>query len=185
MRMAHPPEVRRRAGRKKKMDTLVSYELADFVRRDRLSEAHVPSPELNGSRQLLQFRVDLGRKANAIQCQLHALRVHNGITPNQTDILGGTGHEQMAKPTSKVSRTQRNLIEGLLAQLEVLGHPMEEVERQLAELWARNPAITKWVTLSGADFYSAQVTREEYGDIPRFPLEKHLSPYAGLVPRVM
>ena len=40
----------------------------------------------------------------------------------------------MAQTTSKLSLTQRYLIEGLLAQVDVLGRQMEEVEGQLAEL---------------------------------------------------
>ncbi|MGH9029494.1 MAG: transposase, partial [Acidimicrobiales bacterium] len=40
------------------------------------------------------------------------------------------------------------------------------------------------MTLPGVDFYSAQVILEEIGDITRFPNEKKLSSYAGLVPRV-
>ena len=185
VRMAHPLEVRRRAGIKKKTDALDSYELADLLRMNRLPVAHVPSPELNERRQLLRFRVDLGKKANTVKCQVHALLVHNGITSNLTDIFGVTGRRQMAQATSQLSPTQRYLIEGLLAQLEVLGHQMEEVEGQLAELGARDPAVQKLMTLPGVDFYSAQVILEEIGDITRFPSEKHLSSYAGLVPRVM
>lgn len=185
VRMAHPLEVRRRAGTKKKTDAIDSYELADLLRMNRLPEAHVPSPELNERRQLLRFRVDLGKKANTVKCQVHALLVHNGVTSSLPDIFGASGREQMARATARLSLTQRSLIEGLLAQLEVLGHQMEEVEGQLAELGSKDPAVQKLMTLPGVDFYSAQVILEEIGDITRFPSEKHLSSYAGLVPRVM
>ncbi|MGC2204358.1 MAG: IS110 family transposase, partial [Thermoplasmata archaeon] len=185
VKMAHPLEVRRRAGTKKKTDAIDSYELADLLRMKRLPEAYVPPPELNERRQLLRFRVDLGRKVNTVKCQIHALLVHNGITSELTDVFGVTGREQMAQTTSKLSLTQRYLIEGLLAQLDVLGRQMDEVESQLAELGMKDPAVQRLMTLPGVDFYSAQVILEEIGDITRFPSEKHLSSYAGLVPRVM
>ena len=149
VRMAHPLEVRWRAGTKKKTGALDSYELADLLRMNRLPVAHVPSPERNERRQLLRFRVDLGRKAHTVKCQIHALLVHNGITSNLTDIFGGTGRRQMARATSPLSPTQRYLIEGLLAQLEVLGHQMEEVEGQLAELGANDPAVQKLMNSPG------------------------------------
>lgn len=157
VKRAHPLEVRRRAGTKKKTDAIDGYELADLLRMNRLPEAHVPSPELNERRQLLRFRVDLGKKANTVKCQIHALLVHNGFTSNLTDIFEVAGREQMAKATSKLSFTQRFLIEGFLSQLEVLGHQIEEVEGQLAELAAKDPAVQKLMTLPGVDFYSAQV----------------------------
>lgn len=184
-RMAHPLKVRRRAGTKKKTDAIDSYELADLLRMNRLPEAYVPPPELNERRQILRFRVDLGKKVNTVKCQIHALLVHNGITSELTDVFGVAGREQMAKATSKLSVTQRYLIEGLLAQLDVLGRQIEEVDGQLAELGTKDPAVHKLMTLPGVDFYSAQVILEEIGDITRFPSEKHLSSYAGLVPRVM
>ena len=53
-RMAHPLEVRRKAGTKKKTDAIDSFELADLLRMKRLPEAHVPSPELNERRQLVR-----------------------------------------------------------------------------------------------------------------------------------
>ncbi|MGH9917486.1 MAG: IS110 family transposase, partial [Nitrososphaerales archaeon] len=185
VKMAHPLEVRRRAGNKKKTDAIDSYELADLLRMKRLPEAFVPSPELNERRQLLRFRVDLGKKVNTIKCQIHALLVHNGITSELTDMFGVSGREEMARATTKLSFTQRYLIEGLLSQLDVLGRQMEEVEGQLAELGTKDPAVQRLMTLPGVNFYSAQVILEEIGDITRFPSEKHLSSYAGLVPRVM
>ncbi len=185
VKMAHPLEVRRRAGNKKKTDAIDSYELADLLRMKRLPEAFVPSPELNERRQLLRFRVDLGKKANTTKSQIHALLVHNGIVSDLTDIFGVSGREEMARATAKLSFAQRYLIEGLLAQLDVLGRQMEEVEGQLAELGTKDPAVQRLMTLPGVDFYSAQVILEEIGDITRFPSEKHLSSYAGLVPRVM
>ena len=183
VKMAHPLEVRRRAGTKKKTDAIDSRELAELLRMNRLPEAYVPSPELNERRQLLRYRVDLGKKTNVIKCQVHALLVHNGLTAEVSDLFGVAGRAGMR--AAKLPPAQRYLLDGLLAQLELLGHQIEEVEGQLAQLGTQDPTVQRLMTLPGVDFYSAQVILEEIGDITRFPSEKHLSSYAGLVPRVM
>jgi transposase len=182
VRMAHPLEVRRRAGNKKKTDAIDSFELADLLRMNRLPEAYVPSPELNERRQLLRHRIDLGKKARLVKNQLHALFVHNGIDFELSDVFGVSGRERMTR--MKLPSSQRYLVDSLLAQLDLLGHQIEEIEGQLAELGTNDPAVQKLMTLPGVDFYSAQVILEEIGDITRFPSEKHLSSFAGLVPRV-
>ncbi|MCI4336166.1 MAG: IS110 family transposase [Thermoplasmata archaeon] len=182
VRMAHPLEVRRRAGNKKKTDAIDSLELADLLRMNRLPEAYVPSPELNERRQLLRYRIDLGKKARLVKNQLHALFVHNGIDFELSDVFGVSGRERMTR--MKLPGSQRYLVDGLLAQLDLVGHQIEEIDGQLAELGSNDPAVQELMTLPGVDFYSAQVILEEIGDITRFPSEKQLSSYAGLVPRV-
>jgi transposase len=183
VRMAHPLEVRRRAGNRKKTDALDSFELADLLRMKRLPEAYVPSPEANERRQVLRYRIDLGKKARLVKNQVHALLVHNGVTFELSDTFGVEGRSRLDR--MKLPPSQRYLLDGLLAQLDLLGHQIEEVEGQLAELGSKDPAVQKLMTLPGVDFYSAQVILEEIGDVTRFPTEKQLSSYAGLVPRVM
>jgi len=183
VRMAHPLEVRRRAGNKKKTDALDSFELADLLRMKRLPEAYVPSPEANERRQVLRYRIDLGKKARLVKNQVHALLVHNGVTFELSDTFGVEGRSRLER--MKLPSSQRYLLDGLLAQLDLLGHQIEEVEGQLAELGSKDPAVQKLMTLPGVDFYSAQIILEEIGDVTRFPTEKQLSSYAGLVPRVM
>ena len=85
----------------------------------------------------------------------------------------------------RLPAAQRYLLAGHLAQFDLFVRQIEEVERQLAQFGVDDPAVQKLLTLPGVDFYSAQVILEEIGDITRFPTRKHLSGYAGLVPRVM
>jgi transposase len=182
VRMAHPLEVRRKAGTKRKTDAIDSFELADLLRMNRLPEAYVPSPELNERRQLIRYRIDLGKKSRLVKNQIHALLVHNGFSADVTDAFGVEGRRQIA--AAKFPSSQRYLLDGLLTQLDLLGRQMEEIEGQLAQLGTHEPAVQRLMTLPGVDFYSAQVILEEIGDITRFPNEKKLSSYAGLVPRV-
>ena len=185
VRMAHPLEVRRMAGSKKKTDTIDAFELADLLRMNRLPEAYVPPPELNERRQILRYRIDLGKKMRAIKCQVLSLLDHNGVTTELTDFFGARGRREMHRAIARLPASQRYLLEGQLAQLDLLGRQIEEVEGQLAKMGAEDPAVQRLMSLPGVDFYSAQVILEEIGDITRFPSEKHLSSYAGLVPRVM
>ena len=107
VRMAHPLEVRRMAGRKKKTDALDSFELADLLRMRRLPEAYVPSRDQNERRQLLRYRIDLGRQTNVVKCQIHALVLHNGISSKATDLFGVKGRAELA--AAKLPPTQQVL----------------------------------------------------------------------------
>ena len=185
VKMAHPYEVRRRAGTKKKTDVIDSYELADLLRMNRLPKAHVPPPELNERRELLCFRIDLGRKPRLVKNQIHALLVHNGVNSEMTDIFGVEGRVELEQALTRLPIARRYLLDGMLLQVDLLERQMEEVEGQLATLRMKVPAVQKLMTLPGVDFYSAQVILEEIGDLTRFPTSKQLSSYASLVPRVM
>lgn len=183
VRMAHPLAVRRKAGMKKKTDALDSFELADLLRMGRLPESYVPSPGENERRQLLRFRIDLGRKINVIKCQIHALLTHNGIEIELTDIFGAEGRRRIE--ASRLSATQRYLLDGLLCQLDLMRRQVDEVQGELARRAETDPAVRRLMTMPGVDYYSAQVILTEIGDVTRFPSSKHLASYAGLVPRVM
>jgi transposase len=182
VKMAHPLEVRRKLGKRKKTDAIDSFELADLLRMHRLPVAFVPSPEVNERRQLLRYRIDLGKKSRTVKCQVHALLDHNGILLDLSDIFGVEGRAAMV--AARLPPSQRYLLDGLLAQLDLLGRQIAEVEGQLAQLGTEDPAVQRLMTLPGVDYYSAQVILEEIGDITRFPDAKHLASYAGLVPRV-
>jgi len=58
------------------------------------------------------------------------------------------------------------------------------MERGLVKMAQDDPAARSLMHIKGIDFYSALVILSEIGDGTRFPTVKHLTSYAGLVPRV-
>lgn len=79
VRMAHPSEVRRMMGTKKKTDRTDSAFLAELLRMGHLPEAYVPDPNEDDERQLLRYRMNLGKKRTGVKSQIHALLSSAGV----------------------------------------------------------------------------------------------------------
>ena len=181
--MAHPLEVRRMMGTKKKTDREDSAFLANLLRMGSLPESYVPEPKDDETRQLLRYRIDLGKKMITAKNQVHALLTSAGVsTSGFTDIFGRGGRDMLRMV--KLSRQQRYLLNNLLQQLDLLVSQVEDVERGLAKMAQEDPAARSLMHIKGIGFYSALVILSEIGEITRFPTAKHLTSYAGLVPRV-
>jgi len=182
VRMAHPVEVRRMMGTKKKTDREDSAFLANLLRMNALPEAYVPDPKADEDRQLLRYRKDLGKKTTVVKNQIHALLARVGFSTHLTDIFGKEGREMLRM--LEMDRQQRYLLDCYLKQIDLLTSQIEDVERAIAKMAQDNPAARALVHIKGIDFYSALVILSEIGDITRFPSSKHLTSYAGLVPRI-
>lgn len=183
VKMAHPAEVRRMMGTKKKTDREDSLFLAELLRMDRLPESYVPEPEENEKRQLLRYRKDLAKKFVVVKNQVHALLTAAGVSTGcHSDLFGKGGRD--ALHTLRLGRQDRYLLDSYLKQLDLLVSQAKEVESVLARMAQEDPAAKKLMHIKGIDFYSALVILSEVGDVTRFPTAKHLTSYAGLVPRV-
>ena len=181
--MAHPLEVRRMMGTKKKTDREDSAFLANLLRMGSLPESYVPEPEDDETRQLLRYRIDLGKKKIVVKNQVHAHLNSVGVsTSGYSDIFGRGGRDMLRK--ADLSRQQRYLLDNHLQQLDLLVSQVVDVERGLAKMAQDDPAARSLMHIKGIGFYSALVILSEIGDITRFPTSKHLTSYAGLVPRV-
>ena len=181
--MAHPTEVRRMMGTKKKTDREDSAFLADLLRMGRLPEAYIPDPEKDEERQLLRYRMDLGKKTHVVKNQVHAILTSAGIpTSDFSDLFGEGGSEYLR--SVRLHGHQQYILDGHLKQLALLAAQIDEVERALAKIAQKNPSARTLMQMKGISFYSALVILNEIGDVTRFPTAKHLTSYAGLVPRV-
>ena len=181
--MAHPLEVRRMMGTRKKTDREDSAFLADLLRMGRLPESYVPEPEDDELRQLLRHRIDLGKKIIVVKNQVHAVLTSAGVsTSGYSDIFGRGGREMLSR--TELGLHHRYLLDSLLQQLDLLVAQVDDVERGLAKMAQEDPAVRSLMHIKGIGFYSALVILSEIGDITRFPTAKHLTSYAGLVPRV-
>jgi transposase len=181
--MAHPAEVRRMMGTKKKTDRADSAFLAELLRMGRLPKSYVPDPEANEERQLLRYRMDLGKKVIVVKNQIHALLSSAGVPTSEfTDIFGNRGLEMLHG--IKLKGHQKYILGCHLKQFELLTDQIDEVMGALAKLAQKNPTARTLMQMKGIDFYSALVILNEVGDVARFPTAKHLTSYAGLVPRI-
>jgi transposase len=181
--MAHPVEVRRMMGTKKKTDREDSAFLADLLRMGRLPKAYVPEPEKDEERQLLRYRMDLGKKIKVVKNQVHALLNSAGIsTSDFSDVFGEGGSEYLR--SVRLHGHQQYILNGHLKHLELLTAQIDDIERALARIAQKDPRARTLMQIKGISFYSALVILNEVGDVTRFPTAKHLTSYAGLVPRI-
>jgi transposase len=181
--MAHPTEVRRMMGTKKKTDREDSAFLADLLRMNRLPKSYVPDPEANEERQLLRYRMDLAKKVIAVKNQIHAILTAAGVPESEfTDVFGREGLRTLHR--IELQGYQKYILDCHLRQFELLNAQIEDVMGALAKLAQKNPAARTLMQIKGIDFYSALVILNEIGDVTRFPTAKHLTSYAGLVPRI-
>lgn len=183
VQMAHPLEVRRMGGKKKKTDKEDSALLADLLRMGRLPESYLPTLEEEDRRQILRLRMDLGRKTAVVKNQVHSLLASLGVpTDGYTDLFGKGGRRMLAE--LELDLQHRFILDMYLQQLDVLVAQIKEVQGVLARMASEDPAARRLMQIKGVDFYSALVILAEVGDVSRFPTAKHLTSYAGLVPRV-
>ena len=181
--MAHPTEVRRMMGTKKKTDREDSAFLAELLRMDHLPKSYVPDPHEDEERQLLRYRMDLGKKIIVVKNQVHSLLSSAGVPPSEfTDVFGNRGLEMLRG--IKLHGHQNYILDCHLKQFELLTDQIEDVMGALAKLAQKNPTARTLMQMKGIDFYSALVILNEIGDVTRFPTAKHLTSYAGLVPRI-
>jgi len=78
----------------------------------------------------------------------------------------------------------RYILDNHLKELALFTSQIEEVENALAKNASENPTARNLMQIKGVDIYSALVILNEIGDVTRFPTAKHLTSYAGLVPRI-
>jgi transposase len=183
VKMAHPLEVRRMMGTKKKTDREDSAFLAKLLRMGSLPESYVPDREQNEDRQFLRYRMDLGKKVTVVKNQIHALLTHNGVSRGGFSDSFGKGGRAMLDGLD-LPPLQRYLLDGYMRQLDMLCIQIDEVQCILARMAMENPMAMRLMRMEGVDYYSALVILEEIGDVTRFRTGKHLTSYAGLVPRV-
>lgn len=183
VKLAHPLEVRRMGGKKKKTDKEDSALLANLLRMGRLPESYLPNPEEDDKRQILRFRMDLGKKVTMVKNQVHALLSSLGVpTGGFADLFGKGGRGMLDE--LELDLHHRFLLDMYLGQLDTLTAQIEEVQGILAKMASEDPAARRLMQIKGIDFYSALVILAEVGDVSRFPTGKHLASFSGLVPRV-
>jgi transposase len=180
--VAHPLEVRRRAGKTKKTDAHDSRILAELHRMNWLPRSYLPSQEEDEIRSLLRHRMNLGKKSRMVKSQIHSILQGEGVQLPFTDIFGKGGSILLRQ--QKLSATHQRVMVDLLDQLDLVVRQQKRIEDYLALRARDHEATRRLMTLPGIDYYSAMVILTEVGDINRFPDAKHLCSYSGLVPRV-
>lgn len=182
--MASPRKLRAITTSDVKTDRRDSYHLGHLLQNNYFPESYVPPMEAERVRDLVRFRMGLGRQVSEVKNRVHALvdkNLWNSEMSEYTDWFGKGGLARLASlPFDEGDRT---LLHQHLEQLSLLVTQEESATEELARIGQGDRNVELLMSIPGINFYSALAILGEIGDVHRFKDKKSLYSYAGLVPR--
>lgn len=141
-----------------------------------------PTPQEADDRQLTTLRAVLTRKRTAVLNGLHKiLRKHN-LEQSQPTKKFQTKKVRQWLADLELRATDRLELNLLLAQWELLGEQMEQVEAEIAERAAADEQVQLLESVPGIGHYSAVALSSRIGNVDRFKHADGLANYFGLTP---
>src|SRR5512135_2551688 len=184
--LANPKKLRVIAESTKKTDRLDAQILAEFLARDMIPEAYMPTPRQGQHRTLVRHRQYLRGRMTSVRCKIrHILADQNADRKDLFSTGGGKADLKEVPP----SDAERFIIKQLWseyeddqAQLLALAQKIKTVAAKAPKREAEARQIIK--TAPGVGVVTAEVVLSELGDVSRFRNAKAVCAYAGLVPSV-
>jgi len=174
--MAHPLKTRAIAEAKVKSDKIDAKMLADLARGNLLPTSWIPSKEIRELRDLVRQRIFLVRQKTKIKNKIHAELIKRGIEYKR-NIFTKAGKEWLHSLKILAIETYLSIMEKLEEEIKKMDKRLKEEERKFKET-----ELLK--SIPGISTFSALIILAEIGDVNRFPDEKKIFSYAGLVPSV-
>jgi len=175
--IAHPRKVQLIAQSMKKNDVEDARTLANLLRSGYFPEAHRASEGTYHLRLILRERTYLVRLCTSAKNQLHGIATTQGLHL----IKGGNplhqkGKEDIMKGGNFVLKELHNLVEDIQKRIV----PFDEaLRREMKD----HPIAKTLMTMPGVGMITALTVIAEVDDFKRFKSAKHLTSFAGLVPR--
>jgi transposase len=179
--LVHPLRCKAIASARLKNDKVDAATLAQLLRADLLPEAWIAPLDVRQQRALLRHRCQLVRLRTLLRNRVHA-------------VLADHGHDRPGSCFTAPGRAwldaldlpdaSRRVVEDLLALIDALKDPVDELDRQLLAYARGDPRIKALTRLPGVGTLTALMIVAEVGDITRFPSARKLTAWAGLTPTV-
>ncbi|MFH1074263.1 MAG: IS110 family transposase [Candidatus Firestonebacteria bacterium] len=182
VKVANPRGVKLIGESPKKTDKNDSRVLADLSRIDYLPESYVPNMEIRERRQLVRFRQVYVDTMIKYKNKVHSVLARMGIKDTVTDIFGISGKEYLH--SIELPPLMKEEIEGYLEMVEL--HKQKEVvlRKRIENIGKTDPNVKIVASTPGIGYYGATKLMAEVAEISRFPSDKKLLAYAGLVSKV-
>jgi len=174
--VAHPLKTRAIAEAKIKSDKIDAKMLADLTRGNLLPTSWIPSKEIRELRDLVRQRIFLVKQKTKIKNKIHAELIKRGIEYKR-NIFTKAGREWLHNLKIPAIETYLLIMEKLEGEIKKMDKRLKEEEKKFEE-------VKLLKSLPGVSTFSALVILAEIGDVNRFPDEKKIFSYAGLVPSV-
>ena len=141
----------------------------------------VPPAQVREQRGLVTHRASLQKQSTRVKNRLHNLLTEHGLRCPEPSLFSRAGRGWLQSlPLSALEALQ---VAHWLAQLDLLQQQLDEADRLLARLAARNPRVPRLMQVTGVGYLTAFAALALIGDIRRFPTADRLAAYVGLVPR--
>ena len=184
--LANPSKLRVIAESTKKTDRLDAQVLAEFLARDMIPRAYMPTPRQRQHRALVRHRQYIQGRMTAAKCKLR--RILSDYNADRRDLFAASNRREYTKQLA-LSDADRFVVEQLWAdhdhyanQLHELGSKLRAFAKKAAHQEKEARAVLK--TIPGVGPVTIDVVLSELGDITRFRNEKTVCAYAGLAPVV-
>jgi transposase len=184
--LANPAKMRVIAESTKKTDKLDARVLAEFLARDMVPAAYMPTPRQRQHRALVRHRQYLRGRATAVKCKIrHILADSNA---DRRDLFSAAVGEAYLKAL-KLDDVDRFRLSDLWREWESIERRLKETAGEIKAFAKQAPraeaearALLK--TAPGVGTITAEAVLCELGDVRRFKDAKAVCAYAGLVPIV-
>ena len=184
--LANPKKLRVIAESTKKTDRLDAQVLAEFLARDQIPRAYMPTPRQRQHRALVRHRQYLRGRMTSVRCKIHhVLADYNADRKDLFSARCGKGYfKQVRAQRRRQLRDQAALVGMGGPSGPAPGHDQEDqgLHRQGTAREKEARAILK--SAPGVGLVTAEVVLSEIGDVSRFGNAKKICAYAGLVPAV-
>ncbi|WP_165236091.1 IS110 family transposase [Aquisphaera insulae] len=184
--LANPAKMRVIAESTKKTDKLDARVLAEFLARDMVPRAHMPTPRQRQHRALVRHRKYLRERATSVKCKIrHVLADSNA---DRRDLFSAEAGKAYLKGL-KLNEVDRFRLADLWKEWETIEARLKKTAAKIKAFAKKAPRAEAEArelikTAPGVGVVTAEAVLCELGDVRRFRNAKAVCAYAGLVPVV-
>jgi transposase len=184
--LANPKKLRVIAESTKKTDRLDAQILAEFLARDMVPRAYLPTPRQREHRTLVRHRQHLRGRITSVCCKIrHILADYNA---DRRDLFSSQCGLAYIKQVG-LDGAQKTVVLQLWTELQEHEARLDALVKKIKAFIKKAPqreaeARKILKTAPGVGFVTAEVILSELGEVSRFRNAKAVSAYAGLAPTV-
>jgi transposase len=182
VKLANPSKVKIIAESQIKTDKVDALVLAQLLRTNFLPESYLAPKEQREARDLLRYRISLVYLRSGVKNRVHALLTRLGIDHSYSDLFGKKGRRYLS--SLELPPIYRQALDGYLCLIDTINKLIGEAEVEIRKVVKESEDGKRLLSAPGIGFILAYLVLVEIGDIARFPSEKKLCSYGGLVPSV-
>lgn len=180
--LAHPLKVKAIASAKVKTDKIDARTLAHLLRADLIPKAYHAPKEVRAWKELSRARSSLVNIQTQVKNKIHAILFRNGLVYPRTTLFTGKGRKWLE--SLELEHSFKTNLQANLLTLDSLKEQIKFLETNIEKVVTENQSMVLLKTIPGISTVTAITIMSEIGDIKRFPDERKLHSYAGLVPTV-